>query len=275
MRLLLWNVAGRVKRLDAQGSAVGDIAPDVLALTEVTVGTLSRWRDLLRDQGFAHVCSGFDVAPDATLLRGPRRYGQLLAARCPLVALPPDPTMTWPERLLSTEVQHADGTAVIHVAHVPPGSSNGWIKIEVLEGILRRVSQPSTCPQVLCGDFNAPQAELADGTVITWGQKLDGRPGRRGPRWDTGERNVIAGQAVHGLIDAFRDVHGYERQEFSWYLRRGGLDTRGSRFDHVFASHALRPTTARYLHDLRTTGLSDHSAMEVVFATRGRSAAPP
>lgn len=265
MKLLLWNVAGRVKRLHDQASAVAEVAADLLALTEITVGTVPKWTTLLRDQGFAAVVTGFDLAPAPELLRGPRRYGQLLASRLPLGALPPDPRMTWPERLLSGAADHPQGTVVIHVAQVPPGVSNGWIKIEVFEGILDRICQPSPYPQILCGDFNSPQAELHDGTIVTFGQKPDGRLGRRGQRWDAGERNVIAGTAIHGLIDAFREVHGYGRQEFSWYVRRAGCDTRGRRFDHVLASHELRPTSARYLHELRTAGLSDHSALEVTF----------
>ncbi len=60
------------------------------------------------------------------------------------------------------------GEIELHAAYIPPGSSHGWLKIDTLEGIFRRLAQPSTRPRILCGDFNTPQAERADGRIITW-----------------------------------------------------------------------------------------------------------
>jgi len=66
------------------------------------------------------------------------------------------------------------------------------------------------------------------------------------------------------LIDAYRQPHGYGRQEFSWFLKHKAL-TVGRRFDHVFCSPELQVSACEYLHDLRTQGLSDHSALELDF----------
>jgi exonuclease III len=66
------------------------------------------------------------------------------------------------------------------------------------------------------------------------------------------------------LADVYRRLHGYGTQEASWILRRGDAKI-GRRFDHVFASSALRPKRCGYLHRLRDIGLSDHSAIEVEF----------
>ena len=64
------------------------------------------------------------------------------------------------------------------------------------------------------------------------------------------------------LIDAYRHLHGYGRQEFSWFLKRKELRI-GRRFDHAFCSPELRVSACEYLHDLRTEGLSDHSPLEL------------
>jgi exonuclease III len=59
-------------------------------------------------------------------------------------------------------------------------------------------------------------------------------------------------------IDAWRLYHA-EAAEYSWYSRHGN----GWRIDQVFVSPALRPavTAAYYLHETRTEGLTDHSAL--------------
>ena len=60
------------------------------------------------------------------------------------------------------------------------------------------------------------------------------------------------------FADAFRAIHGYGRKEPSWVFRHGG----GWRLDHLFASAELPVLAARYHHDWRDAGLSDHSALE-------------
>ena len=53
MRLLTWNVAGRVSRLAEQAAAVAGVAADVVALQEVSPRTLPLWREALAGAGFA------------------------------------------------------------------------------------------------------------------------------------------------------------------------------------------------------------------------------
>ena len=67
------------------------------------------------------------------------------------------------------------------------------------------------------------------------------------------------------VVDAYRTLHGYRRQEFSWFLRRGATQV-GRRFDHVFCSQNLKLSRCEYLHELRDAGLSDHAPLEVDFA---------
>jgi len=67
----------------------------------------------------------------------------------------------------------------------------------------------------------------------------------------------------YGLTDAFRYLHP-EATEHSWVDRDGS----GYRYDHVFCSaHLARAiTNCGYLHDPRTSGLSDHSALTATLA---------
>lgn len=177
--------------------------------------------------------------------------------------------MPWPERLLSTLVSGPWGELEIHKAYVPPGSSNGWRKIETLEGIYHCLALPSDRPRILCGDFNTPQLETENGEIITWAQWVDKDGDVKfkrslGERWDLGERNVLQGLEKFELFDTFRRIHGYDVQDYSWYWRAKGRSI-GRRFDHVFSSKTLSLLSCRHLHDFRMHGLSDHSAIEYDF----------
>ena len=168
-------------------------------------------------------------------------------------------------------VERDDFPFELHTSHIPPGSSNGWIKIDTFEGIFRRLAQQSSMPRILCGDFNSPQQEWPDGRVMVFGERLslDGaiiaekHRGHRDGRWAAGERSVLLDLAEHALPDIFRQLTGYEVEEASWFLPQN--KSVGRRFDHVFASERLNPSSCRYLHSCRDASLSDHSALEVVF----------
>ena len=119
---------------------------------------------------------------------------------------------------------------------------------------------------MLCGDFNTPRRELPTGEVITFGQTEAGRLNRaRGARWDAAERDILLGLADLGMPDVFRAVYGYQPQPASWTFKRGD-DRFPRRLDHVFADANLRPTAFTYVHELRESGVSDHSPAFVEFA---------
>ena len=155
--------------------------------------------------GLPHVLFSFDLAPTGFVAAGPRRYGLMLASRWPLEALDPcEFSVPWPERVLSAIVAAPGGPVEVHTTHVPPGASNGWIKIEHLEALRAGLQHVSRAPRVVCGDFNTPRRELPDGAVITWAQTEDGRTiHARGPRWDAAERSVIVGFGEIGLRTCF------------------------------------------------------------------------
>jgi hypothetical protein len=112
--------------------------PDLVALQEVRWPGLSRLRTLLADRGLIHQADSFELAPCPTILTGPRRYGLLIASRFPI-----HPwglgrfDVPWPERMLSVNLETPWGLLEMHTTHIPPGVTNGWIKIEMLEGLYR------------------------------------------------------------------------------------------------------------------------------------------
>ena len=274
MRVISWNLNGRVAKAKMQCEALMKREPDVVALQEITATTLPILRDQLVKHDFRYLIDSFSQLGTTTPLAGPRRYGLVIASQHPLdYQNHLTSSFVWPEKFLAGTLKQ-NGTQIdIFTTHVPPGSSNGWIKIEILEKIYQLLATHSRQPRILCGDFNTPQAETTTGEVITWGQSVDthGRAaifktfrGGAGARWDTAERQVLVGLREFDLADMYRLLHGYAKQEFSWYTRRQGKLI-GRRFDHVFASAQLQPARCEYLHTFREAGLSDHSAIEAVF----------
>ena len=90
---------------------------------------------------------------------GPRAYGVLVGSRYSLTTVPDISfDVPWEEKVLSVLVEAPAGKVVLHNVHVPPGSSNGWVKVEMLEAVYAGLScQSRRRHTILCGDFNAPQ----------------------------------------------------------------------------------------------------------------------
>ena len=266
---LSWNVAGRVAKLEAQLHVLERLAPDLLTLQEITARTVGPFTEGLVAGGLTWVISSFEAALEPTLRTGPRRYGQIVASRWPVLPLDNRFEVPWPERITSAVVDTPFGEIEIHTTHVPPGASNGWIKVETLEGLVRGMAVSSPRRRILTGDFNAPQAEMDDGTVYTWAHRE--RPvgvyslrRDRGQRWHEAELAVVRGLADWDLGDVFRLLNGPGASGFTWYTNHGRK--RGRRFDHIYASAALQPRSFKIHDDVRRSGLSDHAAIEARFA---------
>jgi exodeoxyribonuclease III len=257
VRLVTWNVAGRVSRQPEQARAIAAVAADVVALQEVTARTLPLWRAALADAGFPACETSLELAPAP---QGRRRLGVLSAAREPLERLPP-PAVPWPERLLCCTV---DDVEVVNL-HSPISPAPDLAKVRTHEVVAAHLLASPATPRVLCGDLNTPRRELPDGDVLTFAHDSAGRlRPERGERWDRAERALVHGLREHGWVDAFRALHGYEGRHASWTFAH---DRGGWRLDHVLV-HGLEPTAATYAHEWRRMGLSDHSALIVDLARR-------
>jgi hypothetical protein len=101
LRLISWNVAARDTYLD-QVKALASSTPDVVALQETTSKTAPTLRERLGQAGLGFSKDSFQLAPNQAILNGRRRYGELIAGRRPVTALPPEEFgVPWRERILS------------------------------------------------------------------------------------------------------------------------------------------------------------------------------
>lgn len=255
MKLITWNVAGRAKLLDRQAAALERAEPDIVCLQEIRATTLARWRPHLEEMGLPHI-------NDSSAFIGTRRYFVVTASRYEHTELPAIPG-PYPERVLSLVIDTQHGELELHNAHVPPAPGHGLIKIETLEAMLDRLARPSPRHRILCGDLNIPKLETLEGDIITFAERQEGQDLLR---WDAGERALFTELPQWDLVDVFRKIHGFERRDVSWVLHTRARRKAGSRLDHILASAGLGVVTCDYHHEWRDAGLSDHSAMEAIFA---------
>jgi hypothetical protein len=128
-----------------------------------------------------------------------------------------------PGRLLSVVVATPSGPLLLHTTHIPPGSSMARRRF-MLEGVLAVVAAASPPGRSSARTSILPQLETVGGQIVTWAERVgpSGTPKMRGKwrghpalRWDQAERGVMQGGTGKILIDAYRHLHGYGRQEFS------------------------------------------------------------
>ncbi len=289
MKLLCCNVRGHIQpRLGRQLSAVLARKPDLLALQEVTSGSYVHWCRGLLDAGYSVVANVDLLAapyPEPPYVSPPfprrvsggpiakvgqinRTYFNLSAARHPIAMLPglsfedrEERRFAFPEKYLAAKVI-VDGVEIdVHNAHVPPGVSRGLIKAHAFEAIRRRIDADTHIPRVLCGDFNAPVEEDADGPISQssgpWSESEQ-------ERWRLAEKRIVDSLDMR---DVHRDVH--ERGlslPFSHFTghKDGGT---GHRYDHIFASPDIYTEGCAYLSewlqgDDLDPPLSDHAPVE-------------
>lgn len=160
----------------------------------------------------------------------------------------------FPEKILPAEIEVDDTTIDLWNIRTVPGSMYGEEKVKILENTYSRIVKAGSDRCILAGDFNAPKTELADGTVVPWG--LDNESGLR-ERWANAELNILTGLEEHGMVDVFREIHGYGEVETE------DVSFQSLRFDHLLASKVLNPEKCYYDHD----GLecSDHAPIIAEF----------
>lgn len=282
-RLLWWNLkgpgAGRMRRQLRAARDEFEALPTVLAFAEVLASSLQFLREELPDYTV--------IAPTSDLKPTQRR--SVLAIRGDAEELSATERFTipgshqvpeargfqiWPRSMVSAQATLGGQAVEIHAVHIPNGSSNGWVKIDHLWALRYGLGR-SKLPQIVASDLNTPKAER-DGEIITFGQNLDGsfpigeqstspytpdRPWSAKP-WSEGERAVLDGLPRDlDMADAMRELHPAD-PGFTW--GPGGESDR--RLDHVFVSRCLCLRSARHINSWRECGLSDHSAVDVVFA---------
>jgi exodeoxyribonuclease-3 len=226
--------------------------PDVVCLQEVTPTTLRRWSEDLASLGLEHSISG---DPAAALAEGRSRPLLVLTAAGQPLSGEDVPGAPWPERVVAGRT--GAGPLIVNV-HSPISPKPDLVKVRTHEAVHAYLSAASA-PILLCGDLNTPRKEHPDGRVWTFARTQHGklRPDR-GEHWDAAELALIKGLEPHGFRDAFRELHGLDRREYSWEWPRWGG---GYRLDHLIVSPDVHPLRVEYLHDWRREGLSDHSPL--------------
>jgi exonuclease III len=265
LRLISWNVNARRGIVAQQADAVGERDPHLVALQEVRRETVEEWERKLAAAGLRHFISTGELVGD-------RHNFVAVASRFPLEWSGAEIDVPFEELVLPVLVRVVGRPVELIATHVPNGSTYGWKKVEHFEAVYRYLADAGEPARILCGDFNSPLREFNDGRVYTAAQHESGALRlERGERWDKAERDVLLGLGRFGLVDVFRQLHGYGKKEGSWAPReaRGPIQRR---FDHVFADVALNPRRCCYIHAWRMErpALSDHSAIEAVLEPRPR-----
>ena len=268
---LTWNTAKRIKYSEEQTNFINYFKPDVVALQEVLINSDKKLKELL-STNYKNIISSFDLAPDLKILTKKRMFGQIIASNFKLEPNDPkDFNVPWQERVLSVKLFIDNSEIYFHTTHIPPGSGNGWIKTETLEGIYERLKEKKDNLNILCGDFNTPKEEDLKNGMMSFAQKINDKGeaivrksfrGGEGVRWDKGERDIIVGLNEIGIEDSFRKLFSYDVKEYSWkFNRKDNVIKR--RFDHFFASKKFKVMDAKYLHNEKK--LSDHSPLIVKY----------
>ncbi|MDH6579499.1 endonuclease/exonuclease/phosphatase family protein [Kitasatospora sp. MAP5-34] len=219
---------------------------DVLVLTEVGAGpggdALVR---ALGEAGYRSV-----VAP-----QGGGDYRTVLAARAAGLSAVSSPVTVMPYRFPLARLTVAGRTVTIGGLYVPSRGSKERRNEDkrafqsAVAAALPTLVKETSGLFVLAGDLNVlePGHEPHYAVFGAW------------------EYDFYRAFAGAGLIDAFRTLHP-DAAEHSWFGRGGNP----YRFDHAFApaahQHLIR--SCSYLHEPRTAGLTDHSAMELTIALK-------
>mgnify|MGYP001269373749 CR=1 FL=1 len=273
MKIISWNLnaRSRTSALKSQCEYLLNGNFDLITLQEVTLTSVGFIKKSLEGIGGYFVVSSFDLAGDHSTLKGRRKYGEIIASRFRFSSNDPNEVgVPFPERVLSVELVETHVGLNIHTTHVPPGSTNGVIKVQHFEGLIDFVKKTPASMQILTGDFNSPQLEDKSHGVVTWGQRFsrDGtlrhsinpkwRTVCSAERWDAAERGIIEEGCSHILHDTFRSVPQDDEGSYSWVMRRKGRETK-RRYDHIFVSSAITTLDCYYDQEPRKAGLSDHS----------------
>jgi endonuclease/exonuclease/phosphatase (EEP) superfamily protein YafD len=286
MRILTWNVNQRQSRdtanelcrlIDEEADA------DLVALQEVGWGRDEDYERDLEKRGYQWFYSR---------RRGDEGlYGCAIAVRKSLGRAQFLPRIEMPYPELSCAVA-VDGVGSVASVHIPNGAGNGWNKIKTWEQLIPWLMRRDG-PLILAGDFNAPGIETARetlcyGTMVEWdgewtdslaraahelGHERAAELNRRlfskwtfdgvsdtGERWEKAEAWIYSQTEEHGLVDAYRTVRGYGKQNDD-YSHLAGHKT-PVRYDHVFL-RGLVATAARYRVDWLEARWSDHAPLVV------------
>lgn len=281
MRVMSWNVQGvfAPKPLDekipeqVEFIASIDPTPDIVFLQEVNRNRAELWRESLRDAGYAGQLDTLGWAQELGDSQIPPHHqiqhsnGNITAVREAESVELKRPSIRdgpfedrdlnhfdthFPEKILVSTLRWSELEIELWNIRAVPGNSWGEEKVKIFETVYNRLLISGDRPRVLAGDFNSPDAELADGQIVPFGFDKDRDIWHR---YVNAELNILRGLGTTGMIDVFRAVHGYDTEEILDVsfptqaddpLEVPKEDIQGKRFDHILASETLPPVTCYY-----------------------------
>lgn len=263
LKILTWNTAGRTKRIPDQWEYLKMKDADIVCLQEIQQGGDLIWRDHLNSH-YPYIVSSVSFVKNRSKT-GPRKYHLIIASKQEIeLDRNSSEYVPWVERLLVVNLTRFN--LKIATTHIPPGGNNGWVKIEFFEGLYKMLEAR---PTILTGDFNSPRHEFEDGTLVTWGQRINSKGeitlrkrihGQDGIRWHEGELKLLKGIRQINYKDMYRDKHGYDLA-YSW-LTGKNKDIK-YRFDHIIGPSEIEVLSATY-DNKSMRSLSDHSIFSFV-----------
>ena len=302
MKVFSWNVQGAfpfytpIDRVKNQIQFIDETAecPDVLALNEVNRFRRELWLDKLEELGYTEIVHTLDWAEELgesnipphqdfnhvngnlTALHETFR-GEQLTRLHPSIRKGPwegadmkDWDTNMPEKILHTTLELGNSTVELWNVRAIPGSMHGEEKVKILKNTFNRIMKGSQSPCLLTGDFNSPDRELADGTIIPWRYEDEGESAEL---WVEAETDILRGLEDRGMVDVFRDLHGYGDLDILDVSHATQTDepvtvppaeVEGKRFDHMIASTDLNPQKCWYNHAGFTC--SDHAPLVAEFS---------
>jgi exodeoxyribonuclease-3 len=301
MRVLAWNVQGawpsngNKDRIHQQIEFIETTAalPEVLMLNEVTTAQRELWRDRLQDLGYSQLVDTLDWANelrdsdippfhDANHVNGnltavhDEFAGEDLTRLRPSIWSGPwadadlkDWDTNLPEKILHAQMDIDDTTIDLWNIRAVPGGTRGEEKVKILENVYNRILKGCEPPCILTGDFNAPAEERPDGTTVPTRHHMDGPVARR---WDNAELSILTGLEEMGMVDVFREQHGYGDLDIldvshppnaTEALDVPPEEVEGRRIDHIIASRELNPQDC--LYEQEGFNCSDHAPIIATF----------
>ncbi len=248
LSLMTFNIGSpSLERAHRQLAWLATRPEDVFVLTE------TRTSDGCRHLADAFRTAGYAVSYPKP---GPTEYGVMIVSRLPVRADPIGGQVRFlPERVAGVMVSTRMGLVRVLGAYAPTRDATA----ERTERKRRWLSEFSAALGANgLADSGAETVLLGDLNVIEPGHE----PSYTTFRWF--EYDFYRGLTdKHGLVDAFRHTEP-DLVEHSWIGRTGD----GYRYDHAHCSKKLAAEIEQceYVHEPRTTRLSDHSALSVTFS---------
>ncbi|OPY34471.1 MAG: Endonuclease/Exonuclease/phosphatase family protein [Methanomassiliicoccales archaeon PtaU1.Bin124] len=230
MRIMEWNIRHGGSRDSLPGimASLKHHDPDLVCLIEFRQERIIELSLSLAKNGWPYVLSS--MPPQNT-------NGILVAAKRSIESVPGEPGLVQPHRWLEIRPARSDLTILaVQVPSVQDLSARREFWRSIKEFAHRSVREGRR--SVIVGDLNTGLEEDSEGTSYLGDDDL---------------KEVLS----MGWRDVWREYHQKAR-EYSWYSSQG----KGYRLDHVLVSPDIdRPVWAKYSHEERLEGISDHSPL--------------